>query len=57
MEVALGELLRCSGGGGWGGVVVGWDPVGDGRADVAVVPPTNDQVVFVGGGLGGWFSC
>ncbi len=38
-------------GGGWRAVVVGRDPVGNGRGDVAVISPADDKmVILVGGG-------
>jgi hypothetical protein len=40
--------------GGWRAVVIGRDPGGDSCGDSAVVSPTDDEAVIVGGGrIGG----
>ncbi len=44
------KYLCWTGKGRWRAVVVGRDPVGDGRGDSAVVSPTDDKVVLVGEG-------
>jgi hypothetical protein len=42
------------GSGGWRAVVIGRDPGGDSCGDSAVVSPTDDEAVIVGGGrIGG----
>jgi hypothetical protein len=48
------ERLGRAGGGGWRAVVIGKDPGGDSCRDRAVVSPTDDETVVVGGGgIGG----
>jgi hypothetical protein len=42
--------LGRAGGGGWRAVVIGRDPGGDSCRDRAIVSPTDDEAVVVGGG-------
>ena len=51
MQHSLGsKRLGRTGGGGWQAFIIGRDPGGDGCGDGAVVSPTNDEAVVVGGG-------
>jgi hypothetical protein len=47
------KRLGRAGGGGWRAVVVGRDQGGDNCRDRAVVSPTDDEAVVVGGGRTG----
>ena len=55
MQHSLGlKRLGRTGGGGGRAFINGRDPGGDGCGDGAVVSPTNDEAVIVGGGrIGG----
>ena len=51
MQHSLGsKRLGRTGGGGWRAFINGRDPGGDGCGDGAVVSPTNDKAVVIGGG-------